>query len=170
MMIPLVRLEQEGNLEIQAEIPPDDPTWDGTDLRFSKPLSISGQAQLLTGDEILVRLALRGELAQECRRCLEPVGVAIQEEITLLFGAEGEGEQDDDEIRLIPKGATELDLVGALREEIILSHWPFALCRPACKGLCPQCGMNLNETTCKCSTEEPDPRWDALRALNEERE
>ena len=170
LMIPLARLEREGTLEIQAEIPPDDPSWDGTDLRFSKPLSISGHAQQLTGGDILVRLTLQGEVAEECRRCLEPVTVPIREEFTLLFEYEGEGVREKDEVRLIPSGAADLELGEALREEVVLSYRPFAVCRKDCKGLCPRCGQNLNEETCQCSDEEPDPRWDALRALNEERE
>jgi len=64
----------------------------------------------------------------------------------------------------------ELELGTAIREEMVLSQSPFALCAPDCRGLCPRCGVNLNEETCQCISEEQDPRWDALRALNEERE
>ncbi len=170
LTIPLARLEREGTLEIQAEIPPDDPSWDGTDLRFSTPLSITGQAQWLTSGEVLVRVALQGILDQECRRCLEPVEVPVEEELTLLFVPPGETAEEDEEVRILPEDMMELDLGVAVREEVILSQTTFALCRPDCRGLCPRCGVNLNEETCQCLIEEPDPRWDALRALNKERD
>jgi uncharacterized protein len=170
LTIPLARLEREGTLEIQAAIPSDDPSWDGTELRFSTPLSISGQAQWLTSGEVLVRVSLLGRLAQECRRCLDSVEVPVEEEVTLLFVPPGEAAEEDEGVRLLPADMVELDLAEAIREEVILSQWPFALCRPDCRGLCPRCGTNLNEEICQCSSEELDPRWDALRALNEERE
>jgi uncharacterized protein len=170
LTIPLVRLEREGTLEIQAAIPPDDPSWVGTELRFSTPLSISGQAQWITSGEVLVRLKLRGHMAQECRRCLDPVEVPVEEEIDLLFAPAGEAGAEEDGVRLLPEVAVELELGEAIREEAILSQWPFALCRTDCKGICPSCGTNLNEKSCQCSSEELDPRWDALRALNEERD
>jgi uncharacterized protein len=170
LTIPLARLEREGTLEIQAEIPPDDPSWDGTDFRFATPLSIKGQAQWLTSGEVLVRVALQGVLDQECRRCLEPVAVPVEEELTLLFVPPGETAEEDEEVRILPKDMMELDLGAAIREELVLSQSPFALCRLDCRGLCPQCGVNLNEETCQCRMEEPDPRWDTLRALNKERD
>lgn len=173
LMIPLTRLEREGSLEILAEIPPDDPTWDGTGLRLSTSLTVTGTVLWLDSGEVLARLRIRGRLAQECRRCLEPVSVPVDERLELLYlqaRSEGAGEGDDGESRVLPEGASELDLWEAIREEMILSQSPFALCRPDCRGLCPGCGVNLNEESCQCSSEEGDPRWNVLRALREERE
>ena len=105
------------------------------------------------------------------RRCLEPVSVAVDEELDLVFASGDESEvSEEDGVRPLPDGIGELDLGEAIREEMILSQSPLALCKPDCKGLCPRCGVNLNEDRCECSNEELDPRWDALRALNEERE
>jgi uncharacterized protein len=41
------------------------------------------------------------------------------------------------------------------------------LCDDACKGLCPQCGRNLNEGTCDCQPDTSDDRFSALRQLLE---
>ena len=73
-------------------------------------------------------------------------------------------------VRPLPERAGELELLDAIREEMVLSQPLLALCRTDCKGLCPQCGTNLNESSCQCSTEEDDPRWDTLRALKKERD
>jgi uncharacterized protein len=167
----LSRIEQEGSLEIRAEIPSDDPSWEGTELRFSAPLSVFGQVQWIPSGEVLARLRLQSSLAQECRRCLDPVSVTVEEEMDLLFSPmSGEEDLDDDTVRPLPETSGELELGEAIREEVVLSQSLLALCRPDCKGLCPQCGINLNEDRCDCAWEEPDPRWEALRALKEERE
>jgi uncharacterized protein len=171
LTIPLVQLEQQGSLEIHAAIPPDDPGWQGTGLRFSTPLSVSGRVLWIPSGDVLARLRLQGVLAQECCRCLEPVAVQVDEGVDILFTSMDESEElEDDGSRPLPAGAMELDLAGAVREELVLSVSTFAVCAPDCRGLCPGCGMNLNRERCVCSAEAQDPRWDVLRALNKERE
>jgi uncharacterized protein len=171
LAIPLVRLEREGSLEIRAEIPPEDPNWEGTELRFSSPLSVSGRIQTVPSGEVVARLRLQGVLKQECRRCLEPVTVQIDEDVDLVFAPVDEGEEGaEDQIRPLPAGMVDLDLTEPLREEIVLSQSLLVLCKTECRGLCPHCGLNLNEERCQCRTEEEDPRWDTLRALNDKRE
>jgi uncharacterized metal-binding protein YceD (DUF177 family) len=61
--------------------------------------------------------------------------------------------------------AASLDLFGPLREELRLALPEFPECRDGCRGLCPMCGSDLNETECDCSRKEPDPRWGVLREL-----
>ena len=49
-----------------------------------------------------------------------------------------------------------------VRQEVILAV-PFSpQCRADCRGLCPQCGQDLNVGTCACAP-PPDPRWAVLR-------
>lgn len=171
LTIPLARLEREGSLEIRADIPPDDPIWEGTNLRFSTPLAVFGEAVWVISGGVLARLRLEGWLSQECRRCLDPVEVAVDEARELLFSPPDETEEgDDDPALVLPEDVGELNLAEAIREEVILTQSTLAVCRPECRGLCPRCGVNLNEEECQCTMEESDPRWDALRALKEERE
>jgi uncharacterized protein len=60
-----------------------------------------------------------------------------------------------------------LELEDALREQVLLAVPLKAVCRPECKGLCPQCGQNLNEGSCSCHEKQEDPRWHALRDLKQ---
>jgi len=41
-----------------------------------------------------------------------------------------------------------LDVSDVVRQNLLVEITQFPLCRPDCKGLCPQCGANLNHTTC----------------------
>jgi len=168
LKLDLPRLEREGTLEISAEIPADDPLWGDSDLRFRGPLQVSVRASVAGSGEILAETALRGELEQECRRCLATVLTPVDLKTLLVFGAVDEEVGDDGEIRPLDAEALELDLGEAIREELILAVDPFVLCDPECKGLCPVCGTDRNRETCECTLEEPDPRWDALRALRKE--
>lgn len=53
----------------------------------------------------------------------------------------------------------------SVREYILLELPTKFLCKPDCKGLCPQCGKNLNEGKCSCSARQVDPRLEILKKL-----
>lgn len=67
----------------------------------------------------------------------------------------------EDEYLIAPDGLLNMD--EAVNSFIILSLPYRFLCRRDCKGLCQQCGKNLNEGPCSCKDEKGDPRWDVLK-------
>jgi uncharacterized protein len=170
LRLDLARLERAGRLRVDAEIPADDPLWEGTELTFDGPLHVSATALLAGGGEVVVRGRLEGTLSRECRRCLAPVEVSVERDLTMVWAPVDELDVsgDDGETRVLDASATEVDLGSAIREELILGADRFTVCEPDCRGLCPRCGTNLNLEHCDCTREEPDPRWDALRALKTE--
>lgn len=94
-----------------------------------------------------------------CRRCLQPITGTLRSEVLEVFEAEPtEGETlllDGDRIDLEP-----------LAREAILLELPIApLCREDCQGLCPTCGIDLNEAGCDCAPVAADPRWAGLEGL-----
>ena len=170
-MLPLdlARLSREGSLRIEGEIPPDARLWEGTGVRLEGPLRVDLRASEAKSGEVVVRGVVEGTLDQECRRCLDPVKVPLREEVTFVFAPPDLlGGEDDGEIRILAADASGVDLAEPIREEVVLAAPTYTLCSPDCRGLCPRCGADLNETTCECAVEEPDPRWDALRALKNE--
>ena len=58
-----------------------------------------------------------------------------------------------------------LELEDILREQVLLALPMQRVCSETCKGICPVCGKNRNETTCDCKTVGTDDRWGALRNL-----
>lgn len=151
---------------VQGEISPHDPLWEDADVRLAEPLVV-GLVARSVGEGVLVRGRMRTRLARECRRCLTPVGWPIDDTVDMLFeplrgedGADLEGE-----VYPLPERGTELDLRGALREELLLRLPEHVVCDEACRGLCPRCGANLNETTCDCVPEPAPSAWDALKKL-----
>lgn len=169
LQVSLGKLHREGSVEIDARVPPDDPMWEGMQPAWAKPVEAHFKVSSAGSGEIIARGRVQGALAQACRRCLEPLERTFDEELTLVFVDEEDIEEGDDvgETHIIRPTDSKLDLSGAVREEVFLAVEPYVVCDPECKGLCPDCGTNLNEGSCSCVRDEADPRWDALRKLKE---
>lgn len=169
LRLDLARLGREGSAQVDARIPPDDPLWEGLEATFGGPVEVRLRAAHAGSGEIVVRGTVQASLQQECRRCLEPVPGSLEEELTMVFvPSDSPGAEDDGDVRVFDADSAELDLSEPVREEVVLAIDLFVVCDPDCKGLCPRCGANRNTESCSCTLDEPDPRWDALRALKEE--
>jgi uncharacterized protein len=167
LRLDLARLEREGSVQLRARVPADDPLWEGNALAFRSPVSVDVRAQEAASGEVVVRGRMQGVVKGECRRCLDLVLTELNEELNLVYAPEDLLSGEEGDVRPIPHGARELNIGEAIREELILALDPFVLCDPACRGLCPHCGVNLNQQSCSCVTEESDPRWDVLRTLKD---
>ena len=64
------------------------------------------------------------------------------------------------------QGLEEVDVTDDLREAILLNLPRFPLCNESCKGLCSQCGKDLNTGRCTCLDGDESGAWDALNSLN----
>jgi len=169
LTLDLARLDREGSVRVDARIPADDPLWSATEVAFAEPVHVRLRASVAGSGEVVVRGEIEALLAQECRRCLEPVEGRLAQEITMVFlSSDTPGAEEDGDARVFDSRASELDLSEPVREEMVLAIDPYVVCRPDCKGLCPQCGVNRNFEECNCSSEASDSRWDVLRALKEE--
>lgn len=105
-----------------------------------------------------------------CARCLNeyrsefrvPLNLVLQ----LVADEEIEDfEETDDEFIICPESREVYNLDRHLRELVGLEVPMKPLCREECAGLCPQCGTNLNESSCDCQKKETDPRWQGLKRL-----
>ena len=98
-----------------------------------------------------------------CDRCLEQVAVKIPYEIEQKLDmkkSDTERVQDLDENDYLT--GMDLDVDRLVYLEVLMS-WPLkVLCRDDCKGICSQCGKNLNDGPCGCAEEPKDPRMAAI--------
>jgi uncharacterized protein len=152
-----------GAVETVGEIPPDEPALAGAEWSLAGPLVLRGRFSGAGEGKYYWRVHFDTSLRAECRRCLASVEVPLSLSLGLVF-ASGDDAMEGEGCYVIPPRAHELDLSGAVREELFLAMPRYVECRPECKGLCPRCGANLNDGPCGC-VREADPRWDALRAL-----
>jgi uncharacterized protein len=138
------------------------------------PLTAEGTAELLphTGGEVRVRGRVRTELETECDRCLGRAAFPIDASFDLFYRPL-ESEPKVEEVA-IDEGEAEmgfyelpgLELEDILREQVLLQLPMQRVCSEACKGICPACGANRNETTCTCQPHLGDDRWMALKDLH----
>jgi uncharacterized protein len=168
LKVDLARLERESSLRIQGVLEVAKFFDEESPLQFDGDPEVDLTVTLAGSGEVIVRGAVRGRLARDCRRCLTPVIQELETEVTMVFSPSDDLAEDDGEIRLIDPSDIDIDLGPPLREELILTIPRYAECRQDCRGLCPRCGVNLNLEECDCTGAEPDSRWDALRALKDE--
>ena len=149
----------------------------GDEARQRTVLKTSGHAEVVEEHhgkhEFIQDIRLRGELKAglelQCARCLEPVKQDIQRDFELLYRPLGtdagrdELSVTDAEAEIGYYQGNGLLLEDVLREQVLLALPLKVTCRADCKGLCPQCGKNLNQEQCSCSMDVEDPRWAALK-------
>jgi uncharacterized protein len=170
LKVDLGQLARKKRLQIDADVPAGDALFDGVAFEVAGPLEVRLEAQQAAHD-VVVRGTLEGEAVLACRRCLTDVAQPIREEVALLFREGVSGvDAEAEEIYPLPEKGNELDLTHAIREHLVLAVPEFALCQDACKGLCPSCGANLNETTCSCEPAVVDHRWAALLKIGKDKD
>src|SRR5918993_494831 len=114
---------------------------------------------------------VRTELELSCSRCLEPFRLPIDASFEQRFlpatemATQEEREVQDEDFEVSYYRDDQIDLNELLREQFYLALPMKPLCEEACKGLCPQCGTNLNTGTCGCAAGWEDPRLAPLKGL-----
>ncbi len=137
MKIPVSRLRDDQLEVFEDKILPKDLDIDIGIMHFSEPIRV--QAEVFKSEEDLtVNAHLEGERVFTCSLCLEPFNNLFEKDCTLHYDI---------------KGLETVTLDSDLRDELLLDHPIRVLCRPDCKGLCHQCGTNLNDKKCDCKKE-----------------
>ena len=113
-----------------------------------------------TGKKVL-KIEAKGSITVSipCDKCLKDVptefDIDFEQEIDMQASKE-DRIKDLDEINYVT--GCSLDVEQLVHNEILI-HWPLrVLCKDNCRGICPVCGMNLNEGSCDCDQSVPDPR------------
>jgi uncharacterized protein len=167
--------------EMELRKLPFEQVWQPGEIDFSDsgakqttPLIAKGVAELLphTGGEIRVKGRVQTTMEAECDRCLGRATFPIDAPFDLFYRPADSAETEDEEVA-IDEGEAEmgfydmpgLELEEILREQVLLQLPMQRVCNEACKGICPVCGANRNETECQCEARPADDRWSALKNL-----
>jgi uncharacterized protein len=172
MYIDIQHVPPEG-LPVERDIPAESL---GTqeDLRLIGRILVSGQLYPVDGGAFSFRGRLDTAVETGCVRCLELFAMDIHQDLDLLYlhQSENVGPEDDEERELFDKDMAvgfyqddKIDLKHMIWEQVYLALPMKPLCKEDCRGLCPQCGTNLNLSTCSCERETVDPRLATLKAL-----
>lgn len=160
-----------GREHIERTFPPSAFDPQDPEYRVMAPVELSADVQKLDGDAVGVsgRVVARLELA--CGRCLEPFEVPVDAAFDLRYlpvaenTGDGEREVEEDDLTTAFYREGMLDLLELMREQFVLALPMKPLCSGECRGLCRECGTNLNQTACACESTWEDPRLSPLKSL-----
>ena len=133
----------------------------------------TGTVEILrTHQGVLVTARISTEVQTTCGRCLTEFqrfsSLTLEEESYPTVDP-GNGQKmfppDESEGVVHIDDRHMLDLSDVVRQYVLTEIPIKPLCNDNCLGLCPECGINLNEEKCKCDTALADPRWGALSEL-----
>ena len=114
-------------------------------------------------------------VGMDCSRCLNTFTYEMDQKFLLRFSQQipqdlspdedADLELTADQVGLIFFEGGELDLHDVIQEQVVLAL-PFKpLCSETCKGLCPKCGMDLNDGNCACGNNGSGSPFDVLKNL-----
>lgn len=149
------------DLELEETLEPDN-------YKLNSPVRASLRIDKVAS-EVIVNGRVRCNIELQCSRCLKnfikdaDVSVnVVYHPLEELKGVD-KHEVKDDELDMGFYEGNELDIRELLKEQIILSVPMKPLCSEFCKGICPECGTDLNIDTCGCGQKKMDPRFEVLK-------
>ncbi len=145
----------------QTSFAADDPLFADLDFVPAQAVKVAGRLSMTGPGRYYWSAEIETVVRGSCRRCLEQVEISIRVPVSLWFTEDRE--EDDPSVWVIPERSVELDLGDPVREELIFAVPEYFLCREDCRGLCDQCGQDLNLGSCTCR--RPHERWSELEAL-----
>ncbi|BBD08940.1 YceD family protein [Desulfovibrio ferrophilus] len=113
----------------------------------------------------IVNGRISGTVTIPCDRCLQSASFSFDQQFNTFEELTPEMEDGHEPLIREHKGKLELDVGTILWEQFVLALPAKPLCSDECKGLCPQCGAELNKQECSCKAQGGDPRMAALRNL-----
>jgi uncharacterized protein len=170
MLLDLNRLHgQRQHFERRFEPSAFDPQDE--DYRVATPVELSMDVEKAGKDAFRVTGRASTKLELQCSRCLEGFQLPVDASFELHYvpaidtAAEPDREIAEDDLTTAFYREGSLDVVELLREQFQLALPMKPLCTEACRGLCPDCGANLNRTECGCTPRWEDPRLAPLKGL-----
>mgnify|MGYP005842871553 CR=1 FL=1 len=147
-------------------MPPDDPF----EIELVKPVNVDMEIYKRP-DHIRIVGAIRSVLSLACHRCLSEFERPLEEELDVFLVDAGKAPEEEEleleteelEYEFFDGEVIEIDRLVA--EQIFLALPYKVLCSENCRGLCPRCGVNLNEEQCSCDQNLAAKPFAALREI-----
>ena len=149
-------LRHEDFKEYEALVPPARLGLNYEEVDFIKPLSCAVHLFRHGDDNVYVTVDIETKISVECRRCIIPFEVDITTMSEQLFSVSSESSEQPEADERYYDGET-LDISEDVRQALVLEIPIWHLCSETCKGLCLQCGAELNTDTCSCEATDEAP-------------
>jgi uncharacterized protein len=178
MMLDLSEIVVREGMRVRLDV--DQPSVEDPDLVFAGP--ITGQLRFENSGEVInIGGSTRCTLTVPCARCLVdvllPIEFELEEHLPIDDVLHPDRPPDKDSewetvissIVHLDQGRPILDLDELLRQWIVSEVPMCTVCSEDCRGLCPHCGANQNETSCNCAETQRHTPLAGLAQLLEKR-
>ena len=165
---------RDAEARIERTFAPGVLPTDQTICRVVAPVALS---VVVRKDRMQFRLVgeVRTTIELSCGRCLEEFEMPVAESFDVLYlpntpaGSAEERMVEDDDLSTAFYEDNVIDLGQLMQEQCYLAVPMKPLCREDCRGLCSECGTNLNSGSCECRQTWVDPRLAVLDQLRKDK-
>lgn len=160
MKLDVNEIKRKGLL-VEDTINPDDSLLIEDDSYFNDVIRFSVQFTKIEGNKIKAKGNVRTRIFLRCVKCLETFDYKINSDFDVIFFPSDFADFESsslkgEELEYIFYEDDEIDLKRVLLEQINLFIPVNPICSSKCKGICPNCGSNLNKEVCKCENPVKD--------------
>lgn len=153
-------------VKINAPIELERFDYQGDSYEFAHKEPVELTITNLGNKNVLIEGSTNISLTLFCSRCLKkviyPMEISFLREVDFNLTEEERAEGLDETNYII---GYNLDVDILIYDEALIGFPMKLLCSEDCKGLCRNCGTNLNEKTCDCDTFSYDPRMSVIRDI-----
>lgn len=139
---------------------PENDELSSNDTFQVAPVMVTGVIKR-SGKQFLLDLKYESSWTYLCGRCLDETKYQLEGEIKRSIVKDSNDGDDD----IVFVESTVIDLYDVIYNDIVLNLPSQVICSEDCKGLCPECGVNMNLETCTCEDDKVDPRLAKLKNL-----
>ena len=134
-------------------------------------VDVHGSITISVTEDGVVAEGKLGTLSQlSCSRCLDDYWQPLEINFAEIFLSKSSGDRVESQGEQPLEEDGSIDLSSILRDYALLDIPIRQICKKDCRGLCPICGINLNQEDCGHKIESIDPRLESLKGLVEEEE
>ncbi len=148
---------EQDKIEFDRSVLPD---IDDPDIRLLEAVRFTGVAKEC-GGFVRMNATIRCGFFASCARCLEQVEEKLEIPVELDAFEQDKMPEDPQEDPVCITDS-KIDLLPIVYEALLVNLPTRVLCKEDCRGLCPDCGVNLNRFNCDCAKKKVDPRLEGL--------
>lgn len=171
MIINVAKLTDDP-LVLDCRVPWRELRFDHQDARLRQDVELSARVTLLEKRALRVEGSCRTQMDFTCCRCLQTFKRPQNLDFDLYYMPHSSISRDVEEIELKDEDlnlgfydGVKLDTNLVLAEQLLFSIPMKPLCQSNCKGLCQQCGTNLNIQPCHCQPPVVNPLREQMQEL-----
>ena len=144
------------NIEFCETVPELDANV--SEFTFNGPICFKGQITNVSG-VLKLNGRLKANYIVKCYRCLTEINDEI--DVTIKEDFANNEAAEDSEMYTYTGNYVTLDKM--LEENIILSLPMRQACTESCRGICFNCGKDLNTGSCECAQQTTNPKMEVLK-------